>query len=107
MLLFASTDGNKTLNTLSTTMTTLMDRVVGGAGVWSQASDLWRIFTIPLALHSTYDDFQEKNLHGYYISIIPCGNCQTFHCSNFTTIESLKISTRDIQEEFFLKIGIS
>ena len=48
-----------------THLTTLMDRVVGGVGVWSHASDLWTIFAIHVALHSTYDDFQEKkNLHG-------------------------------------------
>ena len=52
-------------------------------------------------LDTKYANFQEK------ISAEISGRkFQIFHCSNVTTMKSLGIFSRNLREDFFLKIGI-
>ena len=78
--------GKQTLHTLL--VKHCNDYLVG----WGDILQTRGSFCYPLG--TTYDDFQEK-----ICMDIPYGNCQTFYCSNFTTIESFKISTRNIDAD--------
>ena len=53
-------------------------------------------------LGTKYANFQEKKI----FAEISGKKFQTFHCSNVNTMENLELFSRNLREDFFLKIGI-